>query len=87
MFILETIDFCADHSRDSSRAGVSRSDSRARDTPLETNPVRMLILETVCVLKLTFNEMMKLSVSLFLFDFQAQVQSLLLDHVRMSVRT
>ena len=30
MVILETV-FCADHSRDTSRAGVSRHDSRARD--------------------------------------------------------
>ena len=50
-------------------AGVSRNDSRARDSQtkpvltmtLEMNPARLLILETVGVLKLTFNEMMELS--------------------------
>ena len=35
-------DFCADHSRDNSHAGVSRNESRA----LETNRVHTLILET-----------------------------------------
>ena len=59
-------DFCADHSRDNSRA----------DT-LEKNPVLTLILVTCCVLKVTFKEMTKLSsvfekmVSPFLFLVRA----------------
>ena len=53
-------DSCNVHPRNDSRARDSRNDSVLTMT-LETNPVCMLILETGCVLTLTFKEMMKLS--------------------------
>ena len=87
-------DFCADHSRDNSRGGVFRNESCADDDSRNEFSANV-DSRTGCELKVTVKEMTKLSsvfekmMFLFLVRAQAsaQAQSLLLDHVRITVGT